>query len=374
MKSGLMNKRGFLIVKHPEDDKDSHGKITSSGKTHSIDALVLDSPSEIAKRITPQTKYVFISGANFYTNNLIINLFKEILDSGRDVHFSGINLTYEGKPFNHIGELMALADFHILCKSSCSICNSPANRSTETAKNCLKYADPRCLKHWPAENRPDHKYHLIDQLGKLKLYTGSMYSSKTETMIEEFSAIKTPKGSYKWKKEQRYGNKKGIKTNDLRIHKAKEVGNAYEILADLKNKMYSSLMIDEPAFLEGIEDAVEKLILTGYQVYAATLLRDFRREPFIRVPKLLCLADEIENVHYGICNNNELSRTKECFHPSVETQRFVIKENQHKKSATYNEPIVLVGATDYYTTSCRKCHKVLDEPKKMFDIPPIICR
>ncbi len=111
-------------------------------------------------------------------------------------------------------------------------------------------------------------------------------------------------------------------------------------------------------------------MLQGHQVYATTLLRDFRREYFPQVPELLCLADRIDNMHYGICNNTEFSGRRNCSHPAVETQRF-IEKNGIKKPASYNDPIILVGATDYYATSCRDCHRVLDEPAKRFDLPEL---
>ncbi|MEK6857929.1 MAG: hypothetical protein AABX39_05060 [Nanoarchaeota archaeon] len=306
-KSGLSKSKEFLVVKHPNDDKDSKGKISSSGKTNSIDALILEHPEQIANRVTSRTKHVVVSGANFYEDESIVVLFKELLDSGRNIYFSGINLTYEGKPFNHIGKLMALADFHTLCKANCGVCDAPANRSVQIERAGQFHADPRCLTHWYADGRPDHKHYLKDQQGFLVIKVGSMYSSKTESTIEEVSALKKPKGGYKVFFDQRYGEKKGIKTNDLRVFEAKEVSKADEILADVVANRYHAVLIDEAPFFEGIVEVAEKLVLQGHQVYMTSLLRDFRREPFPKVPELLCLADRIDNMHYGICNNIEFS-------------------------------------------------------------------
>ncbi len=333
--------------------------------------LVLESPEQIANNVTSHTKHVVVSGANFYEDKNIVVLFKELLDSGRNIYFSGINLTYDGKPFNHIGQLMALADFHTLCKANCGVCDSPANRSIQVVSEGKAHADPRCLTHWYSDNRPDHKYYLKDQQGFLVIKAGSMYSSKTESTIEEFSALKKPKGGYKVVFDQRYGTKKGIKTNDLRVFEAKEVATAHEVLNDVIANKYHSVLIDEAPFFEGIIEVAEKLVLQGHQVYMTSLLRDFRREPFPKVPELLCLADRIDNMHYGICNNVEFSEKRSCFHPAVETQRFIEKSGV-KNPASYNDPIILVGAKDHYTTSCRSCHRVLDEPEKMFDLPELM--
>lgn len=370
-KSGLSESREILVTKHPYDDEHSKGKISSSGKTNSIDALVFESPEQIAKRVNSKTKHVFVSGANFYEDESIVVLFKELLDSGRNIYFSGINLTYDGKPFNHIGKLMALADFHNLCKANCGVCDAPANRSVQVQRDGKFHADPRCLTHWDSNNRPDHKYYLVGQQGALFIKAGSMYSSKTESAIEEFSGLKKRKGSYKWRGDQRYGEKRGIKTNNLRVLEAKEVENADDLMKDVLENKYHSIFIDEIPFFKGIDEVVEKLILYGVQVHATSLLRTFTRLPFPKVPELLCLADRVDNMHYGICNNLEFSGKKTCFHPAVETQRFVEKDGI-KKPASCNDPIILVGAKNYYETSCRDCHRVLDEPKKTFDLPDLI--
>ena len=265
---------------------------------------------------------------------------------------------------------MALADFHTLCKANCGVCDAPANRSVQVLREGEHHADPRCLTHWYSEDRPDQKYYLKDQQGFLVIKAGSMYSSKTESAIEEFSGFKKPKGSYKWSNDQRYGEKKGIKTNDLRVFEAKEVSKAQEILEDVINNKYHVVLIDEAPFFTEVPEVIDKLVLQGHQVYATTLLRDFRRKPFPQVPELLCLADRIDNMHYGICNNTEFSGKKNCSHPAVETQRFIERERV-KTPASYNDPIILVGATDYYTTSCRECHRVDNEPNKKFDLPEL---
>ena len=47
-----------------------------------------------------------------------------------------------------------------------------------------------------------------------------------------------------------------------------------------------------------------------------------------------------------------------CGAPATRTQRIV-----NNKPASYNDPIVLVGASESYEPRCRHCHIVPDKPK-----------
>jgi thymidine kinase len=68
------------------------------------------------------------------------------------------------------------------------------------------------------------------------------------------------------------------------------------------------------------------------------------------MPHLLAMADEVIKLR-AIC--------MQCGRPASHTQRLVDGE-----PAAWNEPIILIGATDHYEARCRRCHKVRKAPRR----------
>ncbi len=71
---------------------------------------------------------------------------------------------------------------------------------------------------------------------------------------------------------------------------------------------------------------------------------DFRGVPFGPIPALLAVAEFVDKIQ-AIC--------VVCGNPATRTQRLI-----NGKPAKYEDPIVLIGATESYEARCRKCHIV----------------
>lgn len=82
----------------------------------------------------------------------------------------------------------------------------------------------------------------------------------------------------------------------------------------------------------------------GIRVIVAGLDRDFRGEPFQNIPELLALAEDVTKLT-AICMR--------CGAPATRTQRLVNGE-----PASYDDPIIIVGASESYEPRCRHCHEV----------------
>lgn len=103
--------------------------------------------------------------------------------------------------------------------------------------------------------------------------------------------------------------------------------------------------IDEAQFFDPeIVDVAQELAERGVRVIVAGLDMDFRGEPFGPMPILMSKAEKVDKLH-AICMTcgNEASRT----------QRLV-----NGKPARYNEPVVIVGASELYEARCREHHIV----------------
>jgi thymidine kinase len=103
--------------------------------------------------------------------------------------------------------------------------------------------------------------------------------------------------------------------------------------------------IDEAQFFsEEITQVVLDLVGKGIRVIVAGLDMDFRGKPFGQIPELLSLAEKVDKLH-AIC--------MVCGEEATRTQRLVDDE-----PAYYDDPIIIVGASEMYEARCRIHHQV----------------
>ena len=81
----------------------------------------------------------------------------------------------------------------------------------------------------------------------------------------------------------------------------------------------------------------------GYRVIVAGLDQDFRGLPFGQVPQLMAIAEHVTKLQ--VCSV--------CGSPASRTQRLIDGE-----PAAFDDPIILVGASESYEPRCRHCHAV----------------
>jgi thymidine kinase len=103
--------------------------------------------------------------------------------------------------------------------------------------------------------------------------------------------------------------------------------------------------IDEAQFFDaGIIGTAQELADKGIRVLVAGLDSDFRGEPFGPMPVLMAQAERVDKL-WAIC--------MVCGGAASRTQRLI-----DGKPARYNEPIIVVGASDLYEARCRQHHEV----------------
>jgi len=357
---GAINKeisdKELLVVKHPNDDKDLRHKISSFHKEN-IDAIECETADELVNLVNKNTKYIFISGIHLFDKN-IVDLCDELVMSNRKIVASGINLTYDGKPYGNMPELMAMADSYEIKRPICKFkfCSEEAYRTQKTIENKF---EPRCLTHYSFKNRPDYKPFLTNQMPSLEIVVGPMFSGKTNDLFIKVNQLKSKDNVaiFKWNKDKRYSHKYIISHNKDKIP-AINIENAEEIKSYLeKHKEIGYVIIDEIQFIEGSYNLVNNLLYQGYQIFATGLKRDFRRKPFGDVPKLLTIADNIINKE-AYCYK--------CGHPATETQRIITK-NGADYPASYDDPTVLVGGKESYKAACRLHHKIKNAPENKYN-------
>ncbi len=108
------------------------------------------------------------------------------------------------------------------------------------------------------------------------------------------------------------------------------------------------IAVDEVQFFgESIIGDLSSLADKGYRVIAAGLDMDFRGEPFGVVPNLMAVAESVTKAQ-AVCSV--------CGSPASRTRRLI-----DGKPASYDDPVILVGASESYEARCRHHHEV---PKK----------
>jgi thymidine kinase len=103
--------------------------------------------------------------------------------------------------------------------------------------------------------------------------------------------------------------------------------------------------LDEAQFFEpAVGQLCRELAARGVRVIAAGLDQDFRGEPFGPMPQLMALAEHVDKLH-AIC--------AVCGGEASRTQRLI-----NNQPACYDEPVVVVGASELLEARCREHHVV----------------
>ena len=184
------------------------------------------------------------------------------------------------------------------------------------------------------------------QMGSVEVITGSMFCGKTEELIRRLRRATIAKQKIQVFKpviDDRYAYTKVTSHAGSDIE-AYPINNSTELLEHLDPEA-TVIGIDEAQFFDqGIVDVANHLADRGLRVIVTGLDTDFRGEPFSCMPVMIAKADKVDKLS-AIC--------MVCGGPATRTQRLIDGRPAH-----YNEPIVVVGASNMYEARCRRCHEV----------------
>ncbi len=182
--------------------------------------------------------------------------------------------------------------------------------------------------------------------GWIEVVCGSMFSGKTEELIRRLRRAQIARQKIQVFKpiiDNRYAEEAIASHNGLQI-KAQPVADSEE----LRNRVdpdTTVVAVDEVQFFdENLVNVCDELAEQGKRVICAGLDMDFRGEPFGPIPKLMAVAELVDKLQ-AIC--------VVCGNPASRTQRLIEGE-----PACYDDPVVLVGASEVYEARCRKHHEV----------------
>lgn len=184
------------------------------------------------------------------------------------------------------------------------------------------------------------------QGGWVEVICGSMFSGKSEELIRRIRRAQFAKQKiavFKPEIDNRYSEEAVVSHNGTTLI-AVPVSCAADIVTHVTDD-YDVIAIDEAQFFDdAIIDAVMELADHGFRVIVAGLDQDFRGEPFGPMPELMAIAEMVTKLQ-AVCTI--------CGSPSSRTQRLI-----NGKPAGFDDPVILVGASEAYEPRCRMHHDV----------------
>lgn len=184
------------------------------------------------------------------------------------------------------------------------------------------------------------------ETGRIEVITGSMFSGKTDELIRRLrrAAIARQKIQvFKPGIDVRFSETK-VTSHAGSEFEATPVSMSDEIMPLIESNT-TVVAVDEAQFFDdGIVDVVQQLADAGLRLLVAGLDTDFRGEPFGPMPTLMAQAERIDKLH-AICMT--------CGKDASRTQRLI-----NGQPANYDDPVVVVGASELYEARCRQHHEV----------------
>ncbi len=182
--------------------------------------------------------------------------------------------------------------------------------------------------------------------GWIELICGSMFSGKTEELIRRLVRAEIARQKvqvFKPALDDRYASDK-ISSHHGSYYEAIVVSNAAGIAGLVKDDT-DIVAIDEVQFFDwAIAELCDKLADEGRRVILAGLDLDFRGEPFGPMPLIMAQAEAVDKLQ-AIC--------VVCGAPASRTQRLIDGRPAH-----YDNPVIMVGASEVYEARCRRHHEV----------------
>ncbi len=185
------------------------------------------------------------------------------------------------------------------------------------------------------------------KVGWIECICGSMFSGKSEELLRRIKRGIIAKQNvllFKPSIDDRYSLDK-VSTHNGNSYESISISSADEIYKFINNKKYDIIGIDEVQFFDSnILKVINKLADDGIRVIVAGLDMDFKGEPFYPMPEIMAISEIVTKLH-AVCSV--------CGNEASISQRLINGE-----PASYNDPVVVIGASESYEARCRHCHKV----------------
>jgi thymidine kinase len=182
--------------------------------------------------------------------------------------------------------------------------------------------------------------------GWIEVICGCMFSGKSEELIRRVRRAKIAKQEvqvFKPALDTRYDEHGVTSHNGMQVE-ALPIDHPEQV-HELLRPGAQVVALDEVQFFDNaVIEVCEGLADAGVRVIVAGLDMDFRGEPFGPMPTLMARAERVDKLQ-AIC--------VACGGLASRTQRLI-----DGRPAAYDDPVIMVGASEVYEARCRACHRV----------------
>lgn len=183
--------------------------------------------------------------------------------------------------------------------------------------------------------------------GWIECICGSMFSGKSEELLRRIKRGVIAKQKvllFKPSIDNRYDENR-VSTHNGNSYDSISIEKSSDILNFVKDTKYDIIGIDEIQFFDNdIVKIINKLADDGIRVIVAGLDMDFKAEPFHPMPEIMAISEMVTKLH-AVCNK--------CGKEASRSQRLI-----NGKPAKYDDPVVVIGASESYEARCRHCHEI----------------
>ncbi len=187
---------------------------------------------------------------------------------------------------------------------------------------------------------------MTTKTGHVEVICGSMFCGKTDELIRRLRRATIARQKvqvFKPAIDGRYNLEK-VTSHAGSEFDATPLNSSREIVEQLA-ECTTVVAIDEAQFFDdNIVNVVDELAARGLRVIVAGLDLNFKGEPFGCMPVLMARAEQVDKLQ-AIC--------MVCGEPACRTQRLV-----NGRPARYDDPVIIVGASELYEARCRLHHEV----------------
>ena len=185
------------------------------------------------------------------------------------------------------------------------------------------------------------------KFGWIECICGSMFSGKSEELLRRIKRGVIAKQKvllFKPSIDNRYDENR-VSTHNGNSYDSISIEKSSDILNFVKDTKYDIIGIDEIQFFDNdIAKIINKLADDGIRVIVAGLDMDFKAEPFHPMPEIMAISEMVTKLH-AVCNK--------CGKEASRSQRLI-----NGKPAKYDDPVVVIGASESYEARCRHCHEI----------------
>ena len=185
------------------------------------------------------------------------------------------------------------------------------------------------------------------KFGWIECICGSMFSGKSEELLRRIKRGVIAKQKvllFKPSIDNRYDENR-VSTHNGNSYDSISIEKSSDILNFVKDTKYDIIGIDEIQFFDNdIVKIINKLADDGIRVIVAGLDMDFKAEPFHQMPEIMAISEMVTKLH-AVCNK--------CGKEASRSQRLI-----NGKPAKYDDPVVVIGASESYEARCRHCHEI----------------